>query len=725
MTTTPDARLIPLSVIAVINYYRAVITDCDLGGSRMHDYDEDAGFNPTSNPSLDDVIDLALSRRRFLKIGGGAASVGFLAAIGGNSVAKAAGVAIRSGAGHTSDDDGDHQGNPLVGFTSVPLPATAQLGVTVAPGYTAAVLYAWGDPISDGPAFVNDGSQSWAEQEQQSGMHHDGIAFFPIGRRRGLLAINHEYCDTGLLFPVPGEQLDPVWSADKAKKVLAAHGVSVIEVRHERRGRGPGHWVVERPSKFARRITGYTPMQVVGPAAGSDLLKTTADPDGTTILGTLNNCGGSATPWGTYVTGEENYDFYFLHPAGGSAALTLEERRYMQSALSGLMGVHKGDPRFDMNVAGNRNEPNRFGWMVEIDPTDPTSTPKKLTGLGRFKHEMAAVRLTADGRAVAYSGDDERNNYVYKFVGSRTVEEARELGVSPLEDGTLYVAKFEAGDAPGDMLGTGSWIPLTTDNPALAGWSIDRILVFARLAGDAVGATRMDRPEWLSVAPDGHVYVCCTNNTRRGRSTTNPTEGAGANPTSLVVPTDDANPRGGSAGNPYGQILRWMEDGDADSLTFTWDLFVLAGDPANPSSLPAGIGGAPAGGNIDGDMFACPDAITVDPDGRVWVGTDMFSSEMGAGPYLNLKNNMLVCADPDTRQFRRFLVGPAGCEVTGITFSRDQTAMFLDIQHPGEPPEIFTNNLANVLTNWPDFNGARPRSATLVITKDDGGVIGT
>jgi hypothetical protein len=617
-------------------------------------------------------------------------------------------------------------GPSLIGFQSVPLPSTAQLGVTVAPGYTARVLYAWGDPVSDGPAFVNDGSQSWVEQEQQAGMHHDGIAWFPFNHQRGLLAINHEYCDTGLLFPVPGEQNEPVWPADKARKVLAAHGVSVIEVRYEHRANEPGRWVVKRPSRWGRRITGYTPTRVVGPAAGSPLLQTADDPTGTVILGTLNNCGGSATPWGTYVTGEENYDFYFRHPDGGPAALSLEERRYMQSALSGLMGVHKGDPRFDMRVPGNRNEPNRFGWVVEIDPFDPTSTPLKLTGLGRFKHEMAAVRLTSDGRAVAYSGDDERNNYIYKFVGSRTVKEAKQRKKSPLEDGTLYVAKFSAGGATGDLMGTGEWIPLTPQHPALSGWSIDRILVYARLAADAVGATRMDRPEWISVAPDGNVYVCCTNNTRRARTTTNPTEAAGALPTSLNVPLDDANPRGGGAlGNPYGQIVRWREDGDADSLTFTWDVFVLAGDPANPAGMPNGLGGAPAGGNVNGDSFASPDAVTVDRDGRVWVGTDMFSSEMGVGPYANLKNNMLLAADPQTREFRRFLVGPAGCEVTGITFTDDQRAMFVDIQHPGEPPEIFTNNLANLLTRWPDFGDSRPRSATLVITKDDGGVIGT
>lgn len=675
--------------------------------------------NPSTNPSFDDVVAVALSRRKLLAMGTAAASIGFLASLGG-------GTAVAARAGSAAIARRARAGGPLIGFTSVPLPATAQPGVTVAPGYTAQVLYAWGDPVSDGSAFAPDASQGWQEQEQQAGMHHDGIAYFSLTGRggatsgtselQGLLCINHEYTDPGLLFPDPTMKNAPVWSADMSKKLLAAHGVSVIEVRRSR-----GQWRVVRPSRHARRITGYTPMRVVGPAAGSPLLQTGSDPTGTTVLGTLNNCGGSATPWGTYVTGEENYDFYFRQPP--AADLTPEERRYLQSGLSGAIGVHKGDSRFDMLAPGNRNEPNRFGWIVEIDPYDPTSTPLKLTGLGRFKHEMAAVRLTADGRAVAYSGDDERNNYIYKFVGSRTVHEAKRLRVSPLADGTLHVARFDAGTPTGDGMGTGEWIPLTPEHPALAGWSLDRILVFARLAADAVGATRMDRPEWIDVAPDGQVYACCTNNTRRGRGTTNPTEARGL-VENFVTPIDEANPRGGAAGNPYGQIIRWTEQGDADSLTFEWDLFALAGDPTNPANLP-GTPGAPAGGNVTGDQFACPDAVTVDDDGRVWIGTDMFSAEAGTGPYVNFKNNVLLAADPSTREFRRFLVGPAGCEVTGVTFSQDRRAMFVDIQHPGEPPEIFTNSYANLLTRWPDFGENRPRSATLVITKDDGGVIGT
>lgn len=658
----------------------------------------DDDLNPSDNPSFDDVVRAAISRRGLLKMGGAAASLGFFAALGGERIAAWAptGSAVASTNG------------PLIGFQSVGLPTVAQETVTVAAGYTANVLIAWGDPVSNGPAFVPDASQTWVEQEQQAGMHHDGIAFFPINHQRGLLCINHEYADPGLLFT----DFLASWSPEKSKKSLAAHGVSVIEVRRVDRGRnGFGPWEVVRPSRWGRRITGYTPTRVVGPAAGSDYLKTAADPTGTVVLGTLNNCGGSATPWGTYVTGEENYDFYFRQPP--AADLTPEERRYMQSSLSGAMRIHLGDPRFDMLVDGNRNEPNRFGWIVEIDPHDPRSTPLKLTALGRFKHEMAEVRLTADGRAVAYSGDDERNNYIYKFVGSRTVKEARQQKKSPLEDGTLYVAKFEAGGTTGDGMGTGQWIPLTPDHPALAGKTLDWILVYTRLAADLVGATRMDRPEWIDVAPDGQVYATLTNNTRRGTATTNPTEGDGAT-IPFPIPLDEANPR---RVNAFGHIIRWREDGDADATTFTWDIFTLAGDPTNPAGLN--------GGNIVGDTFACPDSVTVDDDGRIWIGTDMFSAEMGAGPYANLKNNMLLAADPETKEFRRFMVAPAGAEVTGITFSSDRRAMFVDIQHPGEPPTIFTQKIEDVLCHWPDGGESRPRSATLVITKDDGGVIGT
>lgn len=659
----------------------------------------DDDLNPSTNPSLDDIINTALSRRRVLKMGGAAASLGFLAALGGGRAASARSfTSVPAGTSAPS----------LIGFASVPLPAVAQKVVTVSPGYTARVLLAWGDPVSNGPAFVPDASQTWVEQEQQAGMHHDGIAFFPINHQRGLLCINHEYADPGLLFT----DFLATWSPDKSKKSLAAHGVSVIEVRRDEGGvKKSGTWHVVRPSQKARRITGYTPTRVVGPAAGSPYLRTGADPTGTVVLGTLNNCGGSATPWGTYVTGEENYDFYFRQPP--AAQLTPEERRYMQSSLSGAMRVHLGDPRFDMLVEGNRNEPNRFGWIVEIDPFDPKSRPLKLTALGRFKHEMAAVRLTPDGRAVAYSGDDERNNYIYKFVGSRTVKEARRLKKSPLEEGTLYVAKFAAGETSGDGMGTGEWIPLTPDHPALAGKTMDWILVFTRLAADLVGATRMDRPEWIDVAPDGQVYATLTNNTRRGTVTTNPTEGDGG-VAPFLVPVDEANPR---PSNAYGHIIRWREDGDQDATTFTWDIFTLAGDPDNSVGLN--------GGNTVGDTFACPDAVTVDDDGRIWIGTDMFSAEMGVGAYANLRNNMLLAADPDTREFRRFLVAPAGSEVTGITFTPDRRTMFVDIQHPGEPPTIFTNQLADVLCNWPDGGDSRPRSATLVITKDDGGVIGT
>jgi secreted PhoX family phosphatase len=699
----------------------------------MHDFD-DADLNPSTNPSFDDVLAEALSRRKVLKIGGAAAAIGFMAALGTAGPAGAAPAPARTFPAAPLRRRTVRNGTSLIGFSSVPLPGTAVDDVLVADGYTAEVLFAWGDPIANGPAWSPDASQDAATQAEQAGMHHDGMAFFPragfsnIPTRpgatwveRGLLAINHEYIDPGLLFTDGTAN----WTPEKSAKALAAHGISVIEVMRTRVvGQPAGDWEIRKHSRYARRITGATPFHVVGPARGSQYLQTEADPRGVEVLGTLNNCGGAATPWGTYLAGEENYDFYFYPgPLSGGVPSaftpTREENRYHQWPIGGLLKIHEGDSRFDMRV--NRNETNRFGWIVEIDPFNRKSRPVKLTGLGRFKHEMAAVRLTSDGRAVAYSGDDERNNYVYKFVASRKVGWARKRGRSPLAEGTLYVAKFNAGDAPGDAMGTGEWIPLTPDNPALAGWTADRIAVFTRLAADAVGATRMDRPEWLSVAPDGQVYVTCTNNTRRGRSTSNPTEAEGQVPTAFTTPVDEANPRGGSAGNPYGHIIRWTENGDADALTFTWDVFALAGDPANPANLTT----ATPGGNINGDMYASPDAITIDRDGRVWIGTDMFSSELGTGAYANMKNNMLLAADPETKETRRFLVGPRGCEVTGITFTPDGRTMFVNIQHPGEPAAIISTPPNFTSGNWPDGGTSRPRSATLVVTKNDGGVIGT
>jgi uncharacterized protein len=692
-------------------------------------HDDELDTNLSDNPTLDDIIEARLSRRHVLKIGSAGAAIAFLA---GAALPELA--AADKDDDHDRDHDGRHDGDDdhddddddddghgsgrpqrkLLGFTSVPLNSLD--AITVPPGYTATVLYAWGDPVSNGPAFAFDASQDAAAQAVQAGMHHDGIFFFPLkkrsnGSKRGLLCINHEYVDPGLLYTDGMAN----WSAAKVAKALAAHGVSVIEVQRKN-----GAWQVVRPSSYGRRITGATPMDVVGPARGSALLKTAADLTGTVVLGTLNNCGSGQSPWGTYVTCEENFNGYFgWDPTFVPTYVpTPEQNRYGITAAGFGYRWHEHDPRF--NVRLNPNEANRHGWMVEIDPYNPSSVPRKLTAMGRFKHESAAFAETKDGRAVVYSGDDERNNYIYKFVASVPWRKAIKNGVSPLAEGTLYVGRFDAGTPAGDEMGIGQWLPLTTTNPALAGMTIDNILVHARVAGDKVGATKMDRPEWMTVAPNGMVYVTLTNNSVRGRTTTNPAE----NPNSVA---DEANPRSDTTrGNPYGQIVRWRENGDADATTFTWDIFVLAGDPTNPGAL----NGYKPGGSVNGDMYGSPDGIWSDRDGRIWIQTDISTSALGLGPYARITNNMMLAAHPDTKETRRFLVGPKGCEITGVCNTPDGRTMFVDIQHPGELPNEVPSNPATpqAVSNWPDFRPigqGRPRSGTIVITKNDGGVIGT
>ncbi len=407
-------------------------------------------------------------------------------------------------------------------------------------GYTARVLIAWGDPVSDGPEFKPDASNTAFEQEWQWGMHNDGVVYFPIhGSARGLLVQNNEYTDDELLFP------DGIanWDEEKTKKSQAAHGVSIIEITKQR----GGQWRVVRPSPYARRITGYTPIRIGGPAAGDPRLQTSADPTGRLALGTINNCAMGFTPWGTYLACEENFNGYFRR-FGTPTAL---ETRYGINASGAGYLWHTTDLRFSTDA--EPNEPNRFGWVVEIDPFDPNSTPVKRTALGRLKHEGAWVQEARDGRVVVYTGDDQANEYIYRYVSRLPWRRARRLGINPLNDGTLYVGKFNAD-------GTGVWLPLTPSNPALAGWSLNDILINTRGAADAVGATKMDRPEWIDTFPDSLTAIATlTNNSSRTLAT-----------------VDAANPR---APNTYGHIIRWRYRFDFSEPTFFWDIFALGGDP--------------------------------------------------------------------------------------------------------------------------------------------------
>jgi secreted PhoX family phosphatase len=627
---------------------------------------EETISNRSGNRPCYSLREANITRRRVLQGGLGLAATAFL----GAPLAREVGIDL-SGVAEAV----------IPGFSSVP--ASYDDEVHVPSGYTAEVFYAWGDPISNGPEWKPDASATAFDQAHQAGMHHDGMHYFPLGEDWGLLAVNHEYTDEGILHTDGTE----TWTAEKVAKSQAAHGVSIIELK-----KIDGAWTIVRPSSFARRITANTPMKISGPAAGDGLMQTAADPTGTEVLGTANNCSSGYTPWGTYLTCEENWNGYFSHDGDIS---DLEDR---YGLFPGGFGYrwHEFDTRF--SVADHPNEPNRFGWIVEIDPFNAWSTPVKRTALGRIKHEGAAVTVANNGKVVIYSGDDERFDYVYKFVSAAAYDpDSRVNNRDILDGGTLYVARFNED-------GSGSWLPLVYGQNGLTSAngfnSQAEVLIYARAAADTVGATPMDRPEWVTVHPDTQeVYMTLTNNTRRTEDD-----------------LDAANPR---PDNSFGHIIRWRESGgDSSGTAFDWDIFILAGDP--------GLGDPNLAGNINGDLFACPDGIWIDDNGLLWIETDISSTSVGSGDYVNVGNNAMLAADTATGQVKRFLTGVPGCEITGITMTPDGKTMFANIQHPGEGSGNLDPEDALVNSTFPDGpDGVRPRSATLIITKDDGGVIGT
>ncbi len=634
------------------------------------DFDTMEDSNRSSNPSIHEVIDA--SRRSWLK---GGAALGLASVL-----APLAGCA-------------NMPSGPKLGFKGIP----AGLGdaLVVPEGYVATPLAPWGEPIGvagNMPAFQRDASNSAADQAVQMGMHHDGLEYFALGgsSTRGVIAVNHEYTDDGLLHVGGFSNMN----AEKVKKAQNAHGLAVFETELK-----DGSWQMVRPSRYARRFTMDAPFSVGGPAAGHALMRTAADPAGRTVLGTLNNCASSQTPWGTYLSGEENWAFYF----GGAETPTPDQRRWGARKDGGYQW-EKFDARFDLRQTPN--EFHRFGWVVEVDPMDPTSTPVKRTAIGRAAHEGAWVGVTKDGRAVVYSGEDARFEYIYKFVSrdkiapagnGRTKAQAnREL----LDHGTLYVARFDAD-------GTGRWLPLVHGQGPLtaANGFADQgeVVIKARQASDALQATKMDRPEWLAIDPQsGWVYCTLTNNSARGQ------------PNQPGV--DAANPR---ANNSMGQIVRWKDAGDFDGATFQWNHLVLAGDPAN--SRPE------AKGNIKGDIYGCPDGIAFDQRGVLWIQTDAAAAAMYQGEFARIGNNQMLACDPATGETRRFLTGPTNSEVTGCTFTPDGRTVFISIQHPGETPSERSDPREPVkYSNWPDYApGGRPRSSIVAIRKKDGGVVGT
>lgn len=668
--------------------------------------DDEGTSNPSGNEHFQDIVQARLSRRNFLT--GGVATAAAMSLGGLEALFKAVPASAQDFAEDNMAEalDEVERRRSVFEFESVPVSSADE--VVLPKGYTAEILMAWGDPVSNGPAFKSDASNTAAEQAHQWGMHNDGLVYFPLARsQRGLIVQNHEYTDDGLLFP------DGVsnWTQEKTNKSLNAHGVSIIEVSRRpgfffdvRRRQGRGKWEVVRPSQFARRITGMTPIQIGGPAAGDPLLVTSEDPTGRHVLGTLNNCAMGYTPWGTYLACEENFNGYFRK----NGPQTSLEKRYGITATGFGYLWHMTDKRF--RVDDEANEPNRFGWVVEIDPFRPHSTPVKRTALGRFKHEGARVQEARDGRVVVYMGDDERNEYIYRYVSNLPWKQALQQGINPLDDGILYVAKFH-------VHGAGEWIPLTPDHPRLAGWSLSHILINTRGAADAVGATMMDRPEWIDTFPKRLTAIATlTNNNRRGTTPPSVNQADGSTGAgSARPPVDAVNPR---AANTYGHIIQWRYHQDWTESIFTWDIFALCGDPANPAHEST----------ILGDKYGSPDGLYVDRRGLLWIQTDVSTSTINSGAYTGFGNNMMLVADPETKETRRFLVGPSQCEITGVMMTPDRRSLFVGIQHPGERPDDQPGDSNNPkqFSSWPDGpSGGRPRSALIVITKDDGGRIGS
>ncbi|MFD1159481.1 PhoX family protein [Roseovarius aestuarii] len=623
--------------------------DFDLNRISADDWDELNDPRPETC-DFDWVVEIALTRRGFM---GGVLALG--------SGASAMGVLMSSTAAQAEGR-----------FAFTPIDIQTDATVHVPDGYRWDLLIRWGDPLfSDAPAFDNTTGGASEGADRVFGENTDGMELFSVGEKQ-VIAVNHEYANRDINLPQRAEgQPD---NADDVKKLQNLQGVTVMEVT-----RGAEGWRVILDSPLNRRITHLTEMEIKGPAAGHELLKTADDPSGIRSLGTFNNCGAGRTPWGTYLTCEENFNGYF-----GSTDPDVDLPDGYGRYGIGLDGwgydYHRFDPRFD--ISQTPNEPHRMGYVVEIDPADPQSTPIKHTGLGRFKHENAEVVLAPDGRVVVYMGDDERGEFLYKFV-SRSVYAPGRSTEGLLDDGQLYVAKFHED-------GSGTWIALTPETTEM---SAAEIAIFTRMAASKVGATTMDRPEWVAVNPISvEGYCCLTNNKNRGVK-----PNAGGDET----PANGPNPR---TENHYGQIVRWYPANDDHAASdFTWDLYVMAGNPLVHDDAYAGSE------NIHAvNLFNSPDAMQFDSTGLLWIQTD--GKDSNEGDFEGMGNNQMLVGDPVTGRIERFLTGPTGSEVTGLCWSADRRAMFVGIQHPDAP--------------FPDGEGQLPRSSVVVIEREDGGLLG-
>ncbi|MGW4208073.1 PhoX family protein [Lentzea sp. NPDC004789] len=639
----------------------------------------DACFHDVPNTSDNAYFGDLITRRTALKAGAVVAATAALPSATAAAAPTAATAATARG----------------LGFK--PVEVNTKDEVVVPEGYRQGVVIRWGDPLFPGVPEFDFDHQTAAKQEKQFGFNCDFAAILPLDplELTGLMVTNHEYTSEKFMFR-GYDANNP--TEEQVKIAWAAHGLSVFMIK---RSMFSGHY---RPrfSRYNRRITLNTPFEVRGPVAGSDLLKTSADPTGRKVLGTINNCSGGVTPWGTILSGEENFNQYFANAAGRN------DPRLTRYGVTGTATTRKWE-RFDKrwDLAQEPNEVNRFGWIVEIDPWDPDSTPVKHTALGRFKHETANVRIADDGRVVAYSGDDERFEYIYKFISNGKVKHgnskaARRHNMTLLDDGTLYVARF-SGDSPaseidgtgklpsdGKFDGSGEWIPLASGNKSFVpGMTAEEVYVFTRIAADKAGATKMDRPEDIQTHPrTGVVYCALTNNVERG--VTPGKEGA-----------TEPNPR---HNNRHGQVLELTERrGDALALTFSWNLFLVCGFPDDPNTYFGGYDKSQV------SPISSPDNLAFDPHGNLWISTD-------ADGKLNGLNDGLYgvpLEGPERGHLKLFLTVPRGAETCGPIVG--ERVITVCVQHPGEVDGASADKPAS---HWPDGGTSQPRPSVVAVWRE-------
>jgi uncharacterized protein len=639
---------------------------------------EDISSNPSSNVTFEDVLAERLSRRGLMQ---GALATAALTA----AVSPAAFLAACS-------DDGVEGSQ----FKFPEVSAGSNGRHYVPQGYESQILIRWGDKVlAEAPDF--DAKNLTAEaQAGQFGYNNDFIGFVPLEGRpdHGLLVVNHEYTNSELMFsgiedsPAKSKRFSDM-TKERVGVEMMAHGGSVLEVK-----RDGETWKVDPQSLFSRRITALTEMEITGPAAGHEKMRTSADPEGRRVLGMLNNCSGAVTPWGTWLSCEENFNGYFWNKkAASQSPQAAALKRYGAPAEYYNWGQYHH--RFD--IAKEPNEINRFGWVVEIDPMDPNSRPKKRTALGRFKHEGAGNIVNSDGRFVVYQGDDQRFDYVYRFVTKGKVDPARrEANMDLLDEGTLYVARFNAD-------GSGVWLPLVHGTGPLteaSGFSDQGdVLIHARIAADLLGATKMDRPEDIDVNPKtGKVYCMLTNNKERTKHA-----------------TDAANPR---PKNKFGHIIEMTPDGgDHTAVGFRWEILVLCGDPSDEK-----VGATFNPATSSSGWFANPDNCVIDAEGRLWVATDGNS----AGTTGRADGLWALDTEGKTRGTGRlFFRCPEGAELCGPCVTPDTQTIFVAVQHPGQSSDDTVSTFDRPSTRWPDFDWKLPpRPSIVAITKKGGGKIG-